>query len=105
MLRAGLGSALGAALLSPAMALRAEVEILPTMVVTAAGFEQEIVNAPASITVVTRAELERQQVNSLADALRNLEGVDVDGLDARSNKTGNRGISLRGLPQSHLRSL
>nr|WP_242467686.1 TonB-dependent receptor [Thiocapsa imhoffii] len=81
------------------MSLHAEE--LPTLVVTAGGFEQEIIDAPASITVVTREELERQRVNSLADALRNLEGVDVDGLDARSNKTGNNSVSLRGLPSEY----
>jgi outer membrane receptor for ferrienterochelin and colicins len=81
--------------------LGAESGELRTLVVTAGGFEQEIVNAPASITVVTREELERQRVRNLADALRDLEGVDVDGLDARSNKTGNRSISLRGLPSEY----
>jgi outer membrane receptor for ferrienterochelin and colicins len=92
---------LGAAALCPLGTLAAESDALPTLVVTAGGFEQEIIKAPASITVVTRQELERQRVNSLADALRNIEGVDVDGLDARSNKTGNRTISLRGLPSEY----
>jgi outer membrane receptor for ferrienterochelin and colicins len=93
--------AVGAVAFAPLAGLGAESDELRTLVVTAGGFEQEIVNAPASITVVTREELERQRVRNLADALRNLEGVDVDGLDARSNKTGNRSISLRGLPSEY----
>lgn len=78
-----------------------EATRLDTMVVTAGGYEQDIKDAPASITVVTRAELEQRQISNLADALRGIEGVDVDGLDARSNKTGNRSISLRGLPAEY----
>ncbi|WP_240544933.1 TonB-dependent receptor domain-containing protein [Ectothiorhodospira shaposhnikovii] len=88
------------ALASPAALAQQAVE-MPAMVVTAGGFQQEIVNAPASITVVTREELEQKQITNIADALRGIEGVDINGLDARSNKTGNRTISLRGLPSEY----
>ncbi|MCC5811287.1 MAG: TonB-dependent receptor [Ectothiorhodospiraceae bacterium] len=71
------------------------------LVVTAGGTEQDVENAPASVTVITREELERRQIRNIADAIRNVEGVDVDGLDARSNKTGNRSISIRGLPPEY----
>lgn len=74
---------------------------LQDMVITASGFEQEIRDAPASISVISREELQERQVSNIADAIRGIEGVDVDGLDARSNKTGNREISLRGLPPEY----
>jgi outer membrane receptor for ferrienterochelin and colicins len=45
--------AVGAVAFAPLAGLGAESDELRTLVVTAGGFEQEIVNAPASITVVT----------------------------------------------------
>jgi outer membrane receptor for ferrienterochelin and colicins len=69
------------------------------VVITAGGFEQTLARAPASVTVVTREELEQRQVTNLADALRGIEGVNVSPLDARDGKTGNQSISLRGLPR------
>jgi outer membrane receptor for ferrienterochelin and colicins len=80
----------------------AEQLVLPgTTVVSAAGFEQQLAEAPASITVITRQQLQQQQVRNLGDALRAVEGVDVEESDARSNKTGNLTISLRGLPSRY----
>ncbi len=75
--------------------------VLKEMVISAGGFEQEITRAPASITVITREELERKKVSSLAEAIAGVEGVDVDGTDARSNKTGNLTVSIRGLPSEY----
>ena len=71
---------------------------LPEVVVTAAGFEQARRDAPASITVVTRAELARQRTTSLAEALRDVEGVDVQ---ASQGKTGGMNVSLRGMPAEY----
>src|SRR5690606_25735335 len=53
--------------------------VLEEMVVSASGFEQEIKDAPASISVITREELETRQYRDLAEALTNVEGVDVRG--------------------------
>jgi len=74
---------------------------LADVVVTASGFEQALVEAPASITVITREQLEQKQVRNIAEALRGIEGIDISGVDARSNKTGNQTISLRGLPSQY----
>ena len=41
---------------------------MPTVVVTAAGFEQAIREAPASITVLTREQLEKERFGNLAQA-------------------------------------
>ncbi|GGK11538.1 TonB-dependent receptor domain-containing protein [Luteimonas terricola] len=65
-----------------------------TIVVTAAGFEQKITDAPASISVITREELTKRPYMTLIDAVRDLEGVDVG---ETSDKTGQKTISMRGM--------
>ncbi|SEM06862.1 TonB-dependent receptor domain-containing protein [Halomonas daqiaonensis] len=54
--------------------------------------------APASISVITREELQQKRVASLADALRDVEGVDVGG---QVGKTGGHNISIRGMPSDY----
>lgn len=68
------------------------------VVVTAAGFEQRVEQAPASISVLTRQELEKERHQSLAEALANIEGVDVG---AAAGKTGGLNISIRGMPSDY----
>lgn len=68
------------------------------IVVTASGFQQNIVEAPASITVVPRIELEQQRTNSLAEALSTVQGIDVGG---EVGKTGGVNISIRGMPSDY----
>ena len=68
------------------------------IVVTAAGFEQKIENAPASISVIRRDELETERFNNLADALADVEGVDVGGT---AGKTGGLNVSIRGMPSDY----
>lgn len=68
------------------------------IVVTAAGYEQKIVNAPASISVLTREELEERRFGSLAEALVNVEGIDVG---QTAGKTGGLNISIRGMPSDY----
>ncbi|RYZ73319.1 MAG: TonB-dependent receptor [Lysobacteraceae bacterium] len=88
----------GFALPALAEADAAGATTLDTVVVTAAGFEQMVREAPASITVLTREQLEQQPIHNLADALASVEGVDVGvGVD----KTGAPQISLRGMPSSY----
>lgn len=67
---------------------------LPTVVVSAAGFEQKVTDAPASISVVTKEEIAKRPYTSLIDVVRDLEGVDVG---ETSDKTGQKTISLRGM--------
>ena len=47
---------------------------LNTIVVTATGYEQDLVQAPASITVINREELDKREYNDITDALRNSPG-------------------------------
>ncbi|WLS59294.1 TonB-dependent receptor [Bordetella bronchiseptica] len=70
---------------------------MDTVVVTAFGFEQEIKNAPASISVITREQLESKPFHNLADAVADVEGVSVE----RGGKAGGMNISIRGLPSDY----
>jgi len=97
-----LTSAVLAAFASPAFAngeTAAAPQTLDKLVVTAAGFEQKVVDAPASISVVSREELAKRPYTSLVDALRDVEGIDV-GLEA-TDKNGRATISMRGLPSEY----
>lgn len=67
---------------------------LDDLVVSAAGFEQKITEAPASISVISGEELQKKRVSSLAEALSEVEGVDVSG---SVDKTGGMNISIRGM--------
>lgn len=67
---------------------------LDKVVVSAAGFEQKITDAPASISVVTAEELAKKPYMTLLDAVRELEGVDIG---ETRDKTGQGTISMRGM--------
>ncbi len=66
-----------------------------TVVTTAAGYEQEITKAPASISVISRSDLENQTFRDLTDALHSISGVTVTGGGSRED------ISIRGLPAQY----
>lgn len=88
----------GTALAAPGTPLaqeQADATALEQVVVTAAGFEQSVKNAPASITVVTREELEKGSFRDLTDALREVQGVAVTGV------ANEKDIYIRGLPGSY----
>jgi len=93
-------SALAAALLSCSLPALAETDpvTLSDTVVSASGFEQKITEAPASISVITREELQEKRFSSIAEALQDVEGVDVRG---NTGKTGGLNISMRGLPSEY----
>ncbi len=60
-------------------------------VVSAAGFEQHIADAPASISVIDREQLETKSYTDVTDALKDIPGVTVTGGGSRQD------ISLRGM--------
>lgn len=65
---------------------------LPVMVVSATGYQQEALRAPASITVVEHDQIQRKPVSDLAEILRDIPGVDI----VDSGVAGMKRISLRG---------
>lgn len=91
-----MGSAAALALSGAALAAEPAPDAadLDGVVVTAAGFEQKLVNAPASVTVVPREELQEMRAASLAEVLTNVEGVDVG---SAVGKTGGLNINIRGM--------
>lgn len=68
------------------------------MVVTASGYEKKITNAAASVSVISQQELQTNKYNDLGEALRSVEGVDVE---SSTGKTGGTEISIRGMPASY----
>src|SRR5690554_4632624 len=86
-----LTAALLAAFAAPTLAQDATMS---EVVVSAAGFEQKITDAPASISVITAEELSKKPYTSLTDAVSQLEGVDIG---ETSDKTGQGSISMRGM--------
>ncbi|TRO95990.1 TonB-dependent receptor [Glycocaulis profundi] len=83
------------------VALDAEQRNVEVIVVSATGYAQDIERAPASMTVVDRDSLARREVLNITDAVSGIEGVNARPFDARSGKTGNQSISLRGLPSEY----
>ena len=69
--------------------------VLKQIVISATGFEQNITDAPASITVVPGEELQKVAYRDLTDALKDVQGVTVTGPAAE------RDIFIRGLPGSY----
>ncbi|EAO6702846.1 TonB-dependent receptor [Salmonella enterica subsp. enterica] len=69
-----------------------------SMVVTASGYEQKITDAAASVSVISRQELERKNYTDLGQALNGIEGVDVQ---SSTGKTGGLDISIRGMPSNY----
>ena len=60
-------------------------------VVSAAGFEQHIADAPASISVIDREQLETHSYQDVTDALKDIPGVTITGGGSRQD------INLRGM--------
>ncbi len=65
------------------------------IVTTAAGFQQKIEDAPASISVVSREQLETKAYRDVTDALKDVPGVVVTGGGSYSD------ISIRGMASQY----
>ena len=66
-----------------------------TVVVTATGFEQKIQNAPASISVISKQQIEDKAYRDVTDALKDVPGVVVTGGGSSSD------ISIRGMASQY----
>ncbi len=71
---------------------------LGSTVISASGFEQKITDAPASISVVSHADLQKKRYSNLAQALDDVEGIDIK---QGTGKTGGLNISMRGMPSDY----
>lgn len=70
------------------------------IVVTATRTEQKISDAPATMSVVSGADIRRRPVQDLAEALENEPGLSINGIGMTR-----RGISIRGMSNEHLLTL
>jgi len=68
---------------------------LATVVVTASGYEQNIREAPASITVISGKEIAKRSYTDLADVLKFVPGVSVRGTGTEQS------ISIRGMGNAY----
>ncbi|UNM95360.1 TonB-dependent receptor [Ignatzschineria rhizosphaerae] len=68
---------------------------LSKIVVTAGGFAQEVKDAPASISVVSKQELENQPFRDVTDAIADVPGVVITGSGASED------ISIRGMSSAY----
>jgi outer membrane receptor for ferrienterochelin and colicins len=75
---------------------QAQETTLGTVVVTAASHEQDVKDAPASISVITREELDKKPYANLREVLSGLEGVSVVGYAASETD-----IMIRGMPAEY----
>ncbi|MBS6738338.1 MAG: ligand-gated channel protein [Enterobacteriaceae bacterium] len=66
-----------------------------TVVVSATGFEQKTQNAPASISVISKQQLEDKAYRDVTDALKDVPGVVVTGGGSSSD------ISIRGMASQY----
>lgn len=76
------------------------VNKLSNIVVTASGFEQVIADAPATITVITKEELEGKAYRNITDALQDVPGVSIEG--GASGKFESTSITIRGLGENYV---
>ncbi|MBC5856790.1 TonB-dependent receptor [Campylobacter jejuni] len=83
-------------ILSTALLKAEEKYQLNDVVVSAGGFEQDLVDAPASISIITKEELEKRPFKDIGEAIEDIPGVDVT-----MNKTGTYDFSIRGFGSSY----
>ncbi|MFD1218059.1 ligand-gated channel protein [Microbulbifer celer] len=85
---------------TPALAQEAssDTESVETVVVTASGREQAVIDAPASVSVIDREQLLQRAYRDVTDALSDLPGVIITGGEAGGD---NADISLRGMGASY----
>lgn len=72
---------------------------LKDVVVTASGYEQQLIEAPASITVITKEQLEGKYYRDVTDALQDIPGVSIEG--GAGGKLESTSINIRGLGEAY----
>lgn len=93
--RFALAASAAGTLFTSAQAAEPQALTLDDVVVTASGYEQRVEDAPASVTVIDGETLRRKSYRDLGDAVRDVEGVTVNG---GANETD---ISIRGMPADY----
>ena len=74
------------------------VRLQKAVVTAASGSEKNVVDAPASVTIIGKEELESKPYRDLGEALKEVPGVS---LEDTNNKLGQSAISIRGMPAGY----
>ncbi len=77
-------------------AQNSEAVYIGESVISASGYEQDIKDAPATISIISKDELLTRPIRDLGDAVQDIPGVYVE-----SSKTGGNTISMRGLGSAY----
>src|SRR5690606_39796507 len=90
----------GTSVAAPAQAAESNAPVaeLESVVVTASGFEENVVYSPGSISVIPRQKLEQGNYRDLIDALRDIPGVIIT---SNGDNNGRGDISLRGMGSAY----
>lgn len=83
-------------LLTQGLSAQTEQFVLGNSVVSAAGFEQDIKDAPASISVITGEEIMERPIRDLGDIVQ-----EVPGVSTTVTKTGGTTIEMRGMASKY----
>ncbi|MFT0548479.1 TonB-dependent receptor domain-containing protein [Allopusillimonas ginsengisoli] len=83
-----------------AQAQEKNVPTLSNVVVTASGFEQIIADAPATITVISKEELEGKAYRNVTDALQDIPGVSIEG--GAGGKLENTRVTIRSMGEEYV---
>ena len=83
--------------LLPGLALADTLEIENNIVISATQTAHSELSAPASVSVVTREELEKRPVHTLADAIKYLPGTQI----SPASSYGRQEIKLRGMDSDY----
>lgn len=90
-----IASSVAALLVAQASLLADDTTKLEEITVTsAAGYEQKLIDAPASISVITQEDLAKKPYANLLDAVKDIEGVDIG---ESTDKSGQGTVSMRGM--------
>lgn len=81
---------------SAAFAADDDYTTLDESVISAAGYEQDMRLAPASVSVVTQKELETKPYSDIGEAIQDVPGVDIE-----QTKMGGHTIRLRGFESKY----
>ena len=81
----------------PGLTLADNPVALDDMVISATQTEHSQLSAPASVSVITRAQLQERQVNDLADAVNRLPGVQIN----PASVYGRKEIKIRGMDSDY----
>lgn len=82
----------------PSLVFAAAPAQLPPLVVTATLTERDVRDAPGSVTVITREDLDASPARDLFDAVREAPGVTIRGVGLG----GRRVVNIRGLDSKHV---